>query len=260
VRQLIGSGVTALGKANYADKLGEYYSAFFGLSVGLERLCKLILVADYAIMNNGRMPPEAIVRSYGHKLVDLLNVADSVASKLSLKRRYPRQKTKIGNKIIECLDAFADASRGRYANFAALGDPNLGQSEPIRKWWGDVAELILKEYYYNKPVQIRVEGRANIVDVLMSPVSSVLHINEAGEVMDDVRTSSIRSGQANLVQRHSRYYVLVEVRWLSDVFSELSEIACYQYNVGAFFGVNEYFQTYTVDDQFLKTRKNWPLN
>ena len=51
---------------------------------------------------------------------------------------------------------FADASRGRYANFAALGDPKLGQEEPIRKWWGDVAELILEEQYFGKHAQERV--------------------------------------------------------------------------------------------------------
>jgi len=38
VRHLVGSGATVLGKANYADQMGEYYTAFFGLSVGLERL------------------------------------------------------------------------------------------------------------------------------------------------------------------------------------------------------------------------------
>lgn len=54
VRYLIGSGATAIGRANYADKMGEYYTAFFGLSVGLERLSKLILVARYAIENRGR--------------------------------------------------------------------------------------------------------------------------------------------------------------------------------------------------------------
>jgi hypothetical protein len=35
-----------LGRANYANKFGEYYTAFFGLSIGLERLAKLVLVAD----------------------------------------------------------------------------------------------------------------------------------------------------------------------------------------------------------------------
>src|SRR6185312_6445731 len=164
VRHLIGSGTTALGRANYADKIGEYYTAFFGLSVGLERLAKLILVADHAISNNGQMPAEDVVRRYGHKLIDLMDAAHTAATKHALKLRYSRPTTAINMKIVECLDAFADAGRGRYANFAALGDPNLGREEPINKWWGEVAELILKEYYYGKPIQRNVEGRASVID------------------------------------------------------------------------------------------------
>ena len=155
MRHLVGSGVTALGRAGYADKFGEYYTAFFGLSVGLERLCKLALVADYAISHNGRMPEERVVSRFKHKLVGLMDAVDAVAQNHKLTLEYPRPPTTISVKIIECLDAFADASRGRYANFAALGDPKLGQEEPIRKWWGDVAELILKEHYFGKPAQER---------------------------------------------------------------------------------------------------------
>ncbi|WP_287380561.1 hypothetical protein [Mesorhizobium sp.] len=248
-----------MGRANYADQTGEYYTAFFGLSVGLERLAKLILVADYAITNAGQMPAERVVRQYGHKLADVMNAADGVAAKHALKLDYRRPVTPISQKIVECLDAFADAGRGRYANFAALGDPNLGKEEPIGKWWGEVAELILKEHYYGKATQKRVEGHASLVDAVMSPVSMVLYINETGDAMHDVLTSSIRTGQTELVQRYGRYYALTAVRWLSEVFSELSRSACYTHKIGAFFGVWEYFQTYTVDDSFLKTRKNWPL-
>ena len=260
VRHLVGSGVTAIGRANYADKTGEYYTAFFGLSVGLERLAKLILVADHAISNNGDMPEERVVRKFGHKLVDLANAADAVAKKHKLKLDDLHPTSEISAKIIECLDAFADAGRGRYANFVALGDPNLGQEEPIRKWWGEVAELILKEHYYGKQAQERVETQAKAVDALMSHSTMVLYINETGEAMQDVLSSSIRTGQTEIVQRYGRYYALTVVRWLAEVFSELSRSACYTHKVDAFFGVWEYFQTYTVDDRFLKTRKIWPLN
>lgn len=164
VRHLVGSGATALGRANYADKKGEYYTAFFGLSVGLERLAKLILVADHAISNSGAMPDQKVVRQYGHKLADLMDAADKIAVRHSLKLDYPRPTAPISVKIIDCLDAFADAGRGRYANFAALGDPNLGKEEPIRMWWGEVAELILKGHYYGRPIQKHVEHRARGVD------------------------------------------------------------------------------------------------
>jgi hypothetical protein len=105
-------------------------------------------------------------------------------------------------KIIECLDAFADASRGRYANFAALGDPKVGQEEPIRKWWGDVAELILKDHYFGKPAQERAEAAARMVATMLSP-ASVLYFNETGETTQDVLFSSIRTHQTAIVQERA---------------------------------------------------------
>jgi hypothetical protein len=124
VRHLLGSGATALGRANYADKMGEYYTAFFGLSVGLERLAKLILVTDHVISHDGRMPEQKVVQKYKHNLIALMDAADAVAQTHNLRLKYSRPTTAICTKIVQCLDAFADAGRGRYANFAALGDPN----------------------------------------------------------------------------------------------------------------------------------------
>lgn len=259
VRHLIGSGATALGKANYADQLGEYYTAFFGLSVGLERLAKLILVADYAIDNNGKMPEEKVVRKFGHKLLDLTNVADTISSKRKLNLKYSRPNTLVSEKILECLDAFADARRGRYANFVSLDEPNLSNEEPIGKWWDVVAEAVLQQHYYGKSSQKRVEANAEVIDSLMSPVTMVIHTDESGRTMRDVKSASIRTGQNEIVQKYGRYHALTIARWLSDILSEIAHIACYNHNVGGFFGMNEYFYTYTVDDSFLKTRKIWPL-
>lgn len=259
VRHLIDSGATALGKANYADQIGEYYTAFFGLSVGFERLAKLILVADYAIANNGQMPKEKEIRKFGHNLLDLSDAVDAIASNRGLDVTYTRPTTEVSKKMLECLDAFADARRGRYANFASLDEPNLSSEEPIGKWWDEVAEAILQQHYYGKSAQRRVEANAEIVDSLMSPISMVRHTDENERLMHDVRSASIRTGQTEIVQKFGRYYALTLARWFSDVLSEIAHIACYQHNAGGFFGINEYFYTYTVDDSFLRTRKIWPL-
>lgn len=260
VCHLIGSGATALGRANYADRVGEYYTAFFGLSIGFERLMKLILVADYAIANEGKMPVEQVIRKFGHNLLELSKAADEVSKRHGLKLVYARPTSEISSKIIECLDDFADANRGRYANFGALGDPNLGSEEPIKKWWSNVAEAVLRENYYGKSVQQQVEGRAKAADTLLSPLTMVRHINETGDAMQDVYSSSVRTGQSEIVQRYGRYHALTLARWLADIFGKLSTLACYTHNIGAFFGASEHFQSYTVDDSFLKTRKRWPLS
>lgn len=259
VRHLIGSGATAIGRANYADKMGEYYTAFFGLSVGLERLSKLILVAHYAIENQGRMPDEKVVKRFGHKLLNLTNEVENISEKMQLSLKYSRPTEEIPHKILECLDSFADAQRGRYANFASLGNPNLTGDEPINKWWGEVAECILKKHYYGKAAQRNVENNAALTDAMLSRFTMVMHTDESGNAMQDVKSASTRTGQNAIVQKWGRYHSLSIARWLATVLSELSHIACYDHDIDGFFGLNEHFYSYTVDDYFLKTRKIWPL-
>lgn len=256
---LIGAGVTALGKANYDDKFGEYYTAFFGLSVGIERLAKLILVANYSILHNGEMPKERIIRGFGHKLLALCNAVESIAKEQCLELQYERPEFPVCKKILDCLDAFADASKGRYANFGSLGEPNLSQEEPIAKWWSVVANAILAEHYYGKPVQQKVEKNAELVEQMLGAHSMVLHVDETGQEMSNLKQASVRTGQVDVVQKFGRYYTLLLVRWLADVFSHLSTTAHNQHGVGEFFGVNEYMYTFLVPDSFLKTRKIWPL-
>ncbi|WP_457134448.1 hypothetical protein [Mycobacteroides abscessus] len=259
VRQLVGSGATALGRANYADLTGEYYTAFFGLSIGLERLCKLILVTDYAITHQGILPNQKLVRSYGHKLAMLCEKVEDIADNHQLEIRYPRPKSEITSSILTCLDEFADAGRGRYANFTELGNPNLSQDEPIANWWNDVAEAILTKHYYGKRVQKTVESQAAFAHKMMAPHSSILFINETNDVMTTPLAASTRTGQAELVQRYGRYYALTVARWLADVFCELTKMATYKRDIHAFSGVWEHLWDYAVPDDFLKTRKVWPL-
>ena len=259
VRHLLGAGATSLGRAGYGDQMGEYYTAFFGLTVGLERLAKLILVADHAISNGGTMPNEHTVKMCGHKLVCLLNAAADIETKHGLKLKYERPTDPISAKIVDVLDAFADATRGRYANFAALGDPTLSTEEPISRWWADVATLILSSHYEGKPIQSRVEAEAAAIHEIASPFVMIIQSNESSDTMHDVHTASRRTGQTKVVQRFGRFYALTVVRWLSELLSELAMQACYTHKIDSFLGLWEYLQTYTVPDDFLKRRKVWPL-
>lgn len=258
VRQLIGAGVTSLGHANYADKLGEYYTAFFGLSVGFERLAKLVLVAEH-VMEHGEMPNEGVVRKYGHQLVKLMEKVGEVCARRFLQLKYRFPDNPISRSILDCLDSFADAKRGRYANFASLGDPVFDQDEPIGKWWGAVAELILQKHYYGTVAQRKSEAQADFVHRMMSKDAIVLHTSEYGTPLRDLFSASVRTSQGELVQRYGRFYVLLVARWLSNVFNEMARSATYTYQCDAFFGAWEPLQTYTVKSSFLKSRKIWPL-
>lgn len=259
VRHLLGSGATALGRANYADKKGEYYTAFFALSVGIERLCKLILLVDHATENGGQMPSQSVVRRYGHHLKQLIDTVDSVATHRSIDPDHRRPVESTVSAIISNLDAFADAGRGRYANFEALGDPNLTSHEPIGKWWTEVAEPILGQHYRGTKTQTRVDSNAQLIDLLIGDFTLVHHTSETREMVTDVATASRRTGQTAIVQKWARYYTLTLIRWLSAVYKEMAHKAVYEKGHDAFFGSWEFFYTFLVDDSFLRTRKNWPL-
>jgi hypothetical protein len=260
VSQLLGSGVTALGKANYADGKGNYYVAFFGLSVGMERLAKLILVADYALQNSGRLPQEKEIKRFGHKIVTLLEKVNEISHQHRLSLSYSRPTDQISQAIVDCLDSFADAGLGRYANFQALGDPNFNKEfEPITKWWKNVAEVILEKHYYGTSREKKVTRNAAVINQLIGNISSVLYHNETGEVMQDIQTASTRTGQTNMIQSYGRYYTLRIVRWMADVFDKLTHTACHGHGIDVLFGHYEHFNSYCVDDSFLKTRKHWPL-
>lgn len=260
VSQILGSGATALGRASYGSGFGEYYTAFFGLSIGIERLAKLILVADYALDNSGALPGQAVVRKYGHKLKELIAQVGVIAKKRGITVHHIGPDHAICAAVVNCLDAFSDASKGRYANFEAIGNPNFDPAdEPVNKWWTEVVEPILDQHYRGKRAEDGVKQRAAIINAMLGDVTHVLHTNETGGVMSDLNTASERTGQTKWAQKYGRFYTLSVVRWLACIFDEMTHTAGYSPGLESLFGHYEFFQTYTVDDDFLRTRKVWPL-
>ena len=261
VSQIIGSGATALGRASYGSGFGEYYTAFFGLSIGIERLAKLILVADYAMDNGGTLPGQSVVRKYGHQIKALVDDVDQIAKKRNISVPYLAPTDPICTAVINSLDAFSDASRGRYANFEAIGNPNFNVAdEPVNKWWSEVVEPILDRHYRGKKAEIGVKHRAAVIDAMIGEVSMVRFTNETGSMMDTVSTASERTGQTKWAQKYGRFYALSVVRWLSHVFAELVREAAHRRGIDSLYGHDEFFTTYTLDDDFLLTRKVWPLH
>lgn len=260
VSQILGSGATALGRASYGSGFGEYYTAFFGLSVGIERLAKLILVADYALDNNGTLPGQSVVRKYGHKLKELIAQVGVIAGKRGISVPHIGPDHPICAAVVNCLDAFSDASKGRYANFEAIGNPSFdAANEPVNKWWSEVVEPILDKHYRGKKAEVGVKERAALFEAMAGHAMFVLFTDETGNVMSDVSTASERTGQTKWAQKYGRFYTLAVVRWLAYIFDEMTHTAGYEPGLDSLFGHYEFFQTYMVDDSFLLTRKIWPL-
>lgn len=189
----------------------------------------------------------------------MINNVDQIAKKRNISVRYLAPANPICTAVINCLDAFSDASKGRYANFEAIGNPTFNPAdEPVSKWWTEIVEPILDKHYRGKKAELEVKQRAAIIDTMIGKASIVLFADETGSMMSDVSTASERTGQTKLAQKYGRFYTLSVVRWLSYIFSELVHEATYRKGIDSLFGHYEFFTTYTVGDNFLLKRKAWP--
>lgn len=124
IRSAIGTGLTQLRKANLHDR-GAFYTAFFQLAIGFERMAKLGIVLDHLAHNSLNPPGQQVMKAYGHDLVALR----SRLEKLSLHPSYSLSTTftfsQFGQRILDFLSRFA---RGmRYAN---LNDLSSGSNSP----------------------------------------------------------------------------------------------------------------------------------
>jgi hypothetical protein len=131
----IALGVTALGRADHT-RLGNYTIAFFGLATGLERLGKLITVADYTIEHRGKFPSNNFLqKQFSHDLEKLLNHCEDVSGRQHSTNNYAaRPNDGVHQGIVQTLSEFNTLSR--YYNLDSLaGGEVLKLPEPVGAWW-----------------------------------------------------------------------------------------------------------------------------
>lgn len=141
IRTSVAQGLTLLRSANLGEK-GHYYGGFFGLSIGLERLLKVIIILDHMALNDLTPPARPTLKTYGHDLVELFSSARAIQADKSPHPLAVVAPGSIESDILTHLSDFGEAC-GRYANLdgLALGRP---QADPLAAW-KTIIERILDE-------------------------------------------------------------------------------------------------------------------
>ncbi len=252
----IAHGVTALGRANHAQT-GHYTQAFFGLSIGLERIGKLIFLADHAIKNDGAFPTDNELRRIGHNLESLLPMCELIGSGLDSDREYiARPVDPIHRGIEQVLSLFA--TKLRYYNLNHLAGTGQDQQDPVALWWDKVATPIC-DRHYSKQQRKKVEADAAIMEDSFGDKSMVVHSTEGGESIQDLYTLFACGGATRVVQKYGRLYSLQIVRWLSSMIVELSHRGAYGQRIEALLGPHEPFGIFVNEDKYLRDRKTWSI-
>jgi len=134
-RTTLLSGFDLLLKANvYQDKDGFFYSAFFEISIGLERLLKLAVITHHMLVNNYRTPTIRELRGkYGH---DISSLHDEAMRIMSIYFRGKSRSTSPLDEVDSALVGFFSeyAVGSRYFNLNEICEAKLGQG-PVSQWF-----------------------------------------------------------------------------------------------------------------------------
>lgn len=129
-KALILAGLTSLSSANY-DKKGSFYSMFFQLSAGLERLIKLSIIIDHQADNQLKSPTDKVLRGFGHKLSTGYEHSALIGQRNGIRGNWQLEKDSIEQDALEFLSTFAVGAR--YYNLDALaGVPK--DEDPVAQW------------------------------------------------------------------------------------------------------------------------------
>jgi hypothetical protein len=251
----LGLGVTSLSRANYAQK-AYYTQSFFALSVGLERACKLILVADHAV-TKGVFPSNAQVRRYGHKLTDLMDAADKVAEGLQVSDEERMPRSGIHDAVIETLSDFASNVTRYYNLDLVTGAKRIqGREDPIAEWWRRVTKPVLRQHYPQRSEDLHF-ANALAIENMAGQYMLVRFFAEDGALIDSPGAAAMRTAETEFARRWERMYVLQFARFVGGVLGKLGYQGAGSEEIPYF---SEFFGIFRNSDEYFRGRKTWSIH
>lgn len=243
------SGLTSLRKANLHAK-GFFYQAFFQLSIGLERLCKLTLILD-KLLTSGESTTIKELRSYGHNIDCLIKrVLLKIPHKIDL-----NQNNAIKHALIDHLTKFAEDTR--YYNLNNLSGRN-SESEPLIFWHDHVVTPTLQKYIsQKKQAKIRIQ---------INSIGGILKNHSLGWY-EDINSNSITSNDyhysVEIIRKSAPYIVLEFVQItkpIVDFLIMLSEKIHSKMNIELPYISNYFIHNILLEKEYIIKHKKYRVN
>jgi hypothetical protein len=254
------NGLTALRRANLGDKKGLFYSAFFELSIGFERVLKLVLILDHMACNRLVPPDSEAVRGYGHKLQVLFDAAKAICITRSINALDEFHADSLPMVLLSFLDDFAHPG-GRYSNINKItGDRNRNLIDPIARW-GDIASRI---------IQTQATPRERKRAQLSGRMAGIVFGDAAYSLMSDLNQQQmavaplhIRASELDTAARYAIHALVSLIAGLRDVLESLCDRA-HAVNQSAHAGLavvpdmKEFLQFAWADRPYVMRKRQWP--
>ncbi|MDE6704987.1 MAG: hypothetical protein K2J81_03685 [Treponemataceae bacterium] len=253
--ELINYGITQLRKADLQRK-GLYYQAFANLSMGFERLLKLIIILDNYHTNNELFTQNQL-RKLGHDLSHLYEQSIAIGNKHKIEKQYS-ENNDIYDKIMTVLSDFANTGNdNRYFNLNYISEVNLPgfvlPKDATYKWHEQIDGYI----YENKVSprhKTKIEQQSIMLGTLLDTYAMLAFNSETNNDVNNGIDFCLNKNRQLACQPYRVLFVAQIVRYLSKILSKLAyklrstdnqNIPC----------LNEYFVIYQYNDNSYLLRK-----
>lgn len=240
----LGVGLTFIRKYDFAA-LGFIYQSFFSLSVGLERLMKLILLYEYIYINNS-YPNLNYLKSKGHKLTDLFNEVRKLSDKYSSNGYFDYlDKDPIFSLIIQNLSDFA--TDNRYFQLNKLSGHHA-TVDPVSRWDKEINNVIVQRHFNpNLKKNIALQE----ISKIMSGFTIVRHHDENDNEINDYQQLTNASIQIETKQKYGMFYVFCIIKALCHLQDSQNHISRTDIDL------EEFFMIFRSDYNYAKRIKTW---
>jgi hypothetical protein len=228
------------------------YEAFFGLSQGIERIGKLILVADHYARSGAFMASGEIER-YRHDLTTLVRSVEDVACSRGVPLDDAPSANAGSKAVLRFLTKFAETDRYYNLNRLSQGD-SVTIDDPIARW--------VKLVHAEAP-QRRVSSARARLEAMNRSLARYMDENVPLSVLDFTSLSGagLNSYEALTVQTQLDEWVAIEgmllairpIRFLSRTIASCD----YARGLPVF---TEFFSDWMMTDSYLRRRRRFPLN
>jgi hypothetical protein len=260
VQACLCNGLTALRRANLGDKKGLFYSAFFELSIGFERVLKLVLILDHMARNQLVPPDSTTVEDYGHKLRSLFDAAKAVCATHGVTALDAFQPDSLPIVILGFLDDFAHPG-GRYSNINKLtGHKHQAMADPIAQW-GEIANRIMREHA-TPGERKRAQLNGLVASAAFGGAAASL-ISDLNQQQMDVVPLHVRASELDTAAKHAIYALVTLIAALREVVDSLCGAAWSAHppgtsGVATVPDMKEYFQFAWANRQYVMRKRQWP--
>lgn len=143
-KTVILTGFDMLNKANFFNnRQGYFYSAFFNISIGLERILKLAMINHHMLNNDLKKPSkETLKKDYGHKIGTLYEKAINISKEINKENCKLNTLEGLDQIIINFFHNYGNDKR--YFNLNEIGKKD--SSKHILHEWIDITNKIYFKY------------------------------------------------------------------------------------------------------------------